>query len=411
MENVERRNFILNTAEGALFIAGSSFISSQTVLPALIVRLGGGNIAVASVSVIVWVGLFLPQIFAARHTQAQQWKKPWALKYGLLQRLMVPLIACAILILGPGNPGYGLFAFFLLFSGMQILMGITTPGWYDLFAKVTPLNKRGRLSGVRNSIGGASAFLCGILLTWLLGYFDFPVNYVLAFLCCAALQGISLIVQAQIVEQEPSVVVTPPSLSAYVEQLRSVLVNNREFRVFLWASVFLVLATMPIGFFTVYALKHFQATETIVGEFTLTLVSVQIISALVNGIVADRYGNKTALVFAATALLLASLWAMVAPTIAAFAIVFGFVGIFLGTELMARYNIAVEYGPPEQRSVYIGLMNTMLAPAYLCGLLGGWISDMFGYYAVFGLGAIASAIGIALMVFSVREPRRTRNAS
>lgn len=411
MKSVDRRNFVLNTLEGALFIAGSSFISSQTVLPALVTRLGGGNIAVASVGVIVWVGLFLPQIFAARHIQTEPWKKPWAIKYGLAQRFILLLMGGAIFLFGEQNPAIGLISFFVLFSVMQILMGITTPGWFDLFAKVTPLNRRGRLAGIRNSIGGALAFFCGIVLTWLLGRFEFPVNYSVAFLCCAALQGVSIVVQAQIIEEQPSVIVKPVSMSTYVQQLRTVFKINREFRIFVIASAFLIFATMPIGFFTVYALKHFQASETVVGQFTLTLVAVQVVSALVNGVVADRYGNKAALVLAAFALLLASSWAMLASNIESFHIVFAFAGVFLGTELLARYNIAVEYGPPEERSVYIGLMNTVLAPAYLCGFLGGWISDMFGYHIVFGLGVIASMIGIGLLVFLVREPRTVRITS
>ncbi len=75
---------------------------------------------------------------------------------------------------------------------------------------------------------------------------------------------------------------------------------------------------------------------------------------------------------------------------------------------MSRYNIAVEYGPIEQRSTYIGLMNTILAPFYLIGLLGGWISDVFGYQTVFAIGIACSAIGIGLLVAKVDEPRSSQ---
>ena len=66
MTPTQRRNFRINVTEGALFVAGGTFISSQTVLPALVAKLGGSNVAVGSVAVILWVGLFLPQIFSAR---------------------------------------------------------------------------------------------------------------------------------------------------------------------------------------------------------------------------------------------------------------------------------------------------------------------------------------------------------
>ena len=76
---IDRHNFRINIIEGVLYLAGASFLSAQTVLPALVSRLGGSNIAVGSVAVLLWVGLFLPQIFAARFVETRPWKKPWAI--------------------------------------------------------------------------------------------------------------------------------------------------------------------------------------------------------------------------------------------------------------------------------------------------------------------------------------------
>jgi dipeptide/tripeptide permease len=49
-------------------------------------------------------------------------------------------------------------------------------------------------------------------------------------------------------------------------------------------------------------------------------------------------------------------------------------------------------------------MNTALAPFYLSSIVGGWISDQFGYHAVFALGALSSIIGVALLIFRVEDP-------
>jgi predicted MFS family arabinose efflux permease len=80
-------------------------------------------------------------------------------------------------------------------------------------------------------------------------------------------------------------------------------------------------------------------------------------------------------------------------------------GINLGAELLARYNIAIEYGPPQQRALYIGVMNTVVAPFYGVAMIGGAISNAFGYTTLFLIGSVASCIGIGLMLFIVREPR------
>ena len=70
-----RRNFILNVFEGGTYLSSNGFISVQTVLPALVARLGGTNVQVGAVSVISFVGAFLPQVFAARYAESAPWKK------------------------------------------------------------------------------------------------------------------------------------------------------------------------------------------------------------------------------------------------------------------------------------------------------------------------------------------------
>jgi len=403
--SITRRNFRCNVVEGALFIASGSLISAQTVMPALVARLGGSNVAVGALSVIVWVGLFLPQIFAARYVETLPWKKPWAIWLGLSHRIIVALIGLAVLVFGASQPYLALWFFLTLFTLCQVVAGVATPGWFDLFAKVTPTDRRGRLVGIRNSIGGGAAFLFGLVLIFLLNTFRFPYSYAFAFFIAFVLQMASIIVQTNLVEQEPSPVSERKPMFAYLRKLPDVFRQNKEFRNFMIAMMFSIPATMPVGFFTVYALNRFHATEVAVGEFTLIVVATQVISALVNGFIADRYGNKMGLASASFGLLLASLCALLAPSLSWFKLVYVFLGVNLGTELMARYNMSIEYGPVEQRSTYVGLMNTVLAPFYLSGLIGGWLSDMFGYTAVFGIGVTLSFIGLFLLMFVVRDPR------
>ena len=401
----ERRNFILNGIEGALFMSSAAFISSQTVLPALITRLGGSNVAVGALGVMVYVGLFLPQIFAARYVETLQWKKPWAVSVGLIQRVVILLIGLNLLLFGTTRPSLALWLFLILFCLSQMLMGIATPGWFDLFAKLTPADKRGRLIGLRNSLGGGSSFICGLILIWLLAAFHFPLSYALAFVFAFVFQLASIVVQIKLVEEEPSTAVQRKPMFAFLKELPNVLRRNKEFKRFIISSPFLILATMPVGFFTVYALKHFGATESVVGQFTLTIVATQVVSALVMGYLADRHGNKISLVCSAVGMLCASVWALLAPSLDWFRLVFMFLGVNLGTEVMARYNMSIEYGPAEQRSTYVGLMNTLLAPFYISGMIGGFLSDRFGYATVFYVGILFSLMGISMLVFRVRDPR------
>lgn len=401
-------NYRLNILEGVFFISTAAFTSIQIVIPALILRLGGGNVVVGALPVIVYVGLFLPQIFAARHVETMPWKKQWSLKWGALQRFQVLLMAIVLVTLGKAYPALALPVFLFFFTLQQVLGGIATPGWFDFYAKLTPLRRRGRLSGIRTSLGSLAAFIAGAVLTVFLSAFEFPVNYAAGFTIAFLLQMSSMATQRYMVEAEPSVTMERRTIADYLQALPSVVRQNTEFRAFILSSMVLIVANMPVGFFTVYALKRFNAGEEMVGAFTMAMMSTQIVSAIGAGFLADHYGNRSSLIVAAVGMLLASIWALFAPTVGWFLFVFLFLGFNVGTELMARYNISIEYGPVAQRSRYVAMMNTLLAPVYLSGLLGGWISDLFGYPVLFGVGVLFSVIGLTMLVVRVKDPRHER---
>lgn len=405
---VERRNFTINIVEGVLYLAGAALISGQTVLPALVSHLGGGNVAVGAVAVILWVGVFLPQVFAARFVETLPWKKPWALTGGVVQRFCVLGMALFILMFGKSDPALALAGVLVCLVFNQIALGITTPGWFDMFAKVTPQARRGRVVGIRNSMAGAAAFVCGLMLTWVLANFEFPSSYAIVFFGAFGLQMSSIAVQSRIIEEEPSAVVAKRPIREYLGRLPQVFRQNEAFRQFIIMSAFLVVASMPVGFFAVYALKEFGGDDSVIGEFTLAMVAIQVVTSFLNGYIADHYGHKPALAIAAAGMLCASVWAMLAPSLAWFTLVYIFLGINLGSELMLRYNMSIEYGPAEQRSTYVGLMNTVLAPFYISSLIGGWISDWLGYHAVFALGALSSVGGIVFLLRRVVDPHSSR---
>ena len=238
--------------------------------------------------------------------------------------------------------------------------------------------------------------------------YAFPVGYALAFFCAFVLQIGSVVVQRRLVEENPSSIIPRRPLGEYLGQLPTVLRENVPFRQFIIMSMFLVVASMPAGFFMVYALKELGGTETSVGQFTFAIVSVQVVSSFVTGYIADHFGHKAGLLCAASGMLCASLWALIAPSLGWFVLVFAFLGINLGSEMMMRYNMVIEYGSVEQRSTYIGLMNTVVAPFYLVSIAGGWIVDHLGYHAVFLLGALSSIVGILLLMYRVIDPRLSR---
>ena len=400
---LQRRNFILNVFEGGTYISSNGFAAVQTVLPALVARLGGTNLEVGAVLVVGFSFQFLPQVFSARYVEASPWKKPGTLLFGLCQRCVMIIMGGMLFLLGGRYPSATLIALLALFALNQTFTGITSPFWIDFVAKLTPQHWRGRLIGIRTSLGGVGAFIAGLVLTGILGALSFPGNFALAFVLAGVLQSASLVIQSRVVESTPSDVRPRESFRSYLQSV-IVIVRRKDFAPFLVSMALMILGSMAVPFFTVYAVRQLHVEEQMVGAYTTMMVVVQIASALLNGIVADRYGNKIALLIAGSGLTLASLIALMTTSPAWFLLVFLFLGINVGSEVMSRYNMAIDFAPERRRSTFVGLVNTLLAPLYAAGILGGVVSNAFGYSAVFVLSIVFSAAGVLVLWWTVDDP-------
>jgi predicted MFS family arabinose efflux permease len=74
--------------------------------------------------------------------------------------------------------------------------------------------------------------------------------------------------------------------------------------------------------------------------------------------------------------------------------------------------IILEFCAPEDRPTYIGLTNTLLAPAKtLAPLIGGWLATWAGYHEMFVVALVVALLGGGLLTAWVREPRHIHQRS
>ena len=68
--------------------------------------------------------------------------------------------------------------------------------------------------------------------------------------------------------------------------------------------------------------------------------------------------------------------------------------------------MTVDFGTEAERPLYIGLSQTLTAPAtILAPLLGGWIVDAAGFIPTFSISIILSIAMIGVLIFLVKDPR------
>jgi MFS family permease len=148
------------------------------------------------------------------------------------------------------------------------------------------------------------------------------------------------------------------------------------------------------------------------GYLTAALTVSQMVANAGMGWLGDRVGHRLMLIVGAASALLSSLLAWLAPSLAWFFPIFilaGFANVAIWTNGM---TITVDFSDENERPFYIGLAQTLTAPATIIApLIGGWIADTQGFASTFGWSTALSVVMMLILVFLVKEPRKLRPRS
>ncbi|MGH7298916.1 MAG: MFS transporter, partial [Candidatus Rokuibacteriota bacterium] len=315
-------------------------------------------------------------------------------------------LAAVAFFVARSNPGLAL----ALMLGMLLVItsagGILMPAWLDIVARTVPVGLRGRFFAVSSLLGGAGGLLGGVLTAWVLARMPAPDGYAVCFLMSALSMALSYAALARVREPSATTVETAP-FGVYLRRVGRLLRGDRNLSWFLLARGLIFVGMMASGFYTVYALRYYAAPDWAVGVFTTALLAGQMTGNVVLGALADRAGHVVPLTIGAGALLLANLGALAAPSLEVFIAVFLLQGLHLAAVNVSGLNVLLEFAPsPAARPTYVGLGTTLLTPvAFGAPLLAGLTADALGFPAVFGMAALGSLAGLALLLGRVREPR------
>jgi MFS family permease len=402
-----RWNFAVNAMDLSFYMLAMNIASSSTVIPLLVTHLTPSKVAVGAISAIFSVGWLLPQLFTAGYAEGLRRKKPfimWVSSFG--ERLPWLIAGLAIGAFASSSPKLALVSLFICLGVASASAGVTTPAWYDMIAKVIPINYRGLWAGVSFGLGAfmglaGSAVAGTILDTW-----PYPQSYMMLFILAFAAMVLSFVGLSLNREPDSEVIKQHPSLLSYLRLLPEVMRRDRNYRIFLVGRSVAYLSMMAGGFYIVYGAEKFAISGGQVGAFNAMLVGSQTVMNLLWGMLGDRKGHKIVLAGSVLAMALAAIAALAVPDRWVLWLVFFLQGAAFAGENVSGLNIILEFCAPEDRPTYIGLTNTLLAPSRaLAPLVGGWLAAVWGYSPLFLATALVSLLGAGLLALWVKEPR------
>jgi len=400
------RNFIAHLLHGMLGQTGFRLVNAPTFLPAYVLMLSGGSdIAVGAALSLQSLGMMLTPFIGATLIEHRPKVLPIGMVIGTAMRLSVLGIALSGLLLPPDLALVAIFGWLLLFGLFQGMQGVL---FNFLMAKVIPVSKRGRLTGLRNFLAGiTSAVVAYAGGRYFLGDSPDVIGYSYTFVLAFVLTMCGLLMLLFMREPAPPVLRSKTSVVTRLRELPALLKDDPDFARYFLARALASTGRMALPFYVLYAGTSMHLSGANLALTTIAFTIAGTVSNLLWGALGDRHGFRLVFLCATGVWILATCTLLVSSGVMVTVTVFAAVGAAVQGFQNASANLTLEFGRREDLPARIALANTASELMGSIGpLAGGFIAASFGYHAVFAVAVAFLAAGGLLVQLKVRDPRR-----
>ncbi|HNN13662.1 MAG TPA: MFS transporter [Anaerolineales bacterium] len=406
IRNNLKHNLTVNLWDGSLFGAALGFASFGTMLPLFVASMTDSATLIGLVPAIHSAGWLFPQLFTASHVSRLRQYKRTVLMTTIHER--VPFLGFAIvaLLLPLISRNLGLALTFLLLTWQGLGGGVTANAWTSMISKIMPPDSRGTFFGLQAGLANLFISISAIGAGYVLNYVDAPWDFAICFFIASIFFTLSWLALAATREPEDTEKIIPKEKTHFWDDAQKVLRSDRNFNWFLSARILSQFATMGFSFYIIYALREFNMTEVIAGYLTATLTISQTIANISMGWIGDRIGHRTMLIIGAAAAFFSAILAWNATSIVWFYPIFILTGMANVSIWTIGMTMTVDFGTELERPIYIGLSQTLTAPATIIApIIGGWIVDAAGFLPTFMISTVLSLVMVGILTFLVKDPR------
>jgi len=415
-ERVARRNYAALVGDGLFFTFGVAFFDSTSVLPMFVSTLTSSSVLIGLSLTIRNLGWMLPQVLVARYVGSMPRKMPVALGAAILQRIALFAVALITLLWAGSRPELALVGYFVGLSLFALGDGITSVPWTDIVGRTVPHQRRGRLFGTMQVLGGILAFGAGFAVRRIIAHpsLPYPNNFALLFFIGAALLMLSLLSFSRVREPATSLPTTRrDSLGVYLRRVPELFRRNPAAARLVVTRMLATGINLAVPFFAVFGRDALGFAPEAAGLF----VSAQMVGTIVGSLgwarIGDFRGNR---LLVRSTVLAATIAPLVPLALAPFAgsglakllypLTFVVLGATFSGTWMGFTNYLIEITSEAERPYYLGAVNTLVAPFTFFGVLGGLVVATAGYVVCFAVSAVL-CLGALVVSAGLPEPRHS----
>jgi predicted MFS family arabinose efflux permease len=403
----EARNFIILVIYQALMRTGWIFKTESVIMPAVLESLAGSPWMLGCLPMLNRFGQSIPPLLIARRIKVLPLKSRAFIGTTTSMTLMFAGMT-SLWILGiDQRPQVASWIYLLLYAGFFTAVGINQLAYNTLQGKLIRPTRRGRLLMFADVIGVTSAVVCAITLLpqWLHeGSADF--EWIFGFSTC--LFAAASLMAWQLVEQPDAHDEPRKPLRMLFSGAYRTLRDDANFRRLALVSALFTTSLLLFPFYQSVARTKLDLGFSMLVWWVVSQNAGTGLFSILTGPIADRFGNRRALI-------IITLLICAAPLVAAILISqealgkmsFSLVFVLIGLTPVAQKtfnNYTLEIAPPSEHPRYLSTQNLCMAGPLFLSPLAGYLVGVFGFLPV-SLVITGLLFSGFLLSFSLIEPR------
>lgn len=408
-----RRNYSLGITQGILYFAASGLYGYGTFFTNLVYELSRSYQVVGLLGAIMNLGIVVSHLGGMNVFEPLREKKRTLLSYGLAFRLTWLLIALTILRL---QPGPALVVVLALYTVGQVCNGFYILGFFDLMAKIVPLNERGAYFGLRNALGTGTQALAGVLAGLIIGRYSYgggeeylsPFGYAVCFSLAFLLHCLDLALLARTVEEPSPAAGRRISLITRLREIPHYLREDPNFTRYCLLRPLIQMNYVIFPFIIVF-IRQRAAMSAGSGLGLLNALDMLSLALglYVFGRLANRYGFIRILVTCAVLRAVSLFVSLYLHSYVAFLVFMAAGGFLDGGFVLSTDNLLMEFGTPKNRPTYIAVSTVLSGLAgMILPLVAGALIDRFSYGPVFFAAGMIIFVAAVSLAGQVTDPRQ-----
>ncbi len=409
-----RFNAFVNIMDGAFFGFALGFASFITVIPLFVSQLTDSPILIGLIPAIHSVGWQFPQILTANRVGRLSRLKSMMLTMSIHERLPFYALALVAWFMPALERRTALILVFAVLIWQGLGGGYTATVWQSMIRKIIPKSWRGGFLGAQSAVANLLASGTAVAAGQIIDRLDSPQDFAL----CFAMAGIGMTVSfgflASTRERAHTPAIPPEGQPRIWGEMRRILATDQRFRRFLAIRLIYQFGLAACSYYAVYAVNELGASAALAGWLTGVLIFAEVIANPVLGLLGDRKSHQLVLLLGTLAAFLSTLMAGWLTSLSMWFVIFALAGIAYVGGWLTTMVISLEFGTPADQATYLGLSNTLVAPATLAApFAAGWCIGAFGYPVMFrGMALVfLAAAGLSLLLLRSQPAFRPLEAA